>query len=94
MPVLALICPKCDWRPSGDLTVGVVNEHAKVEHDMEEGEKLQLDMRAFCPRDDTELKSPYILPGNVKGKEIHEFICSKCRRTYRLVFWAEGTGHG
>lgn len=89
-PILRLVCPQCDWAPDEEINVALVAAHMQTEHGAaEEDSSIKLDMRAFCPRDDTYLVDPYIrhLPN---GKTLIDHTCSKCKRTYTVTQRAEG----
>lgn len=65
--------------------MGVVAAHVETEHpEAYDPENLELDMRAYCPRDNTDLSEPGVrdLGG---GRERLSYECPTCHRSYELT---------
>jgi transposase-like protein len=69
---MALICATCRWRPTGDLTVGVLAAHFETEHDTSH---IHMELVALCPRCD----QPMTFERSIGNRDI--FACEPCHRT-------------
>lgn len=81
-PNLVLMCHLCEWSPRDGMEMENIRIHFIEKH---QTEKVELQLVAMCPRDDTklDLRMSGVRPSD--GNIVETFDCPKCLRSYRVV---------
>lgn len=69
---MALLCKTCRWRPTEELTAGLLAAHFETEHGTD---KVELELVVLCPRCD----EPMAFDRSVGNRDY--FSCERCHRT-------------